>query len=31
VAPAETPEIVVQIGRRKVRRIIFSSEAGQPA
>lgn len=29
VAPVETPEIVVQIGRRKVRRIIFSSEAGQ--
>ena len=31
VAPVETPQIVVQIGRRKVRRIIFSSEAGQRA
>jgi tyrosyl-tRNA synthetase len=31
VAPVETPQIVVQIGRRKVRRIIFPSEAGQGA
>jgi tyrosyl-tRNA synthetase len=26
VLPAETPEIVVQIGRRSIRRIVFSSE-----
>ena len=26
VLPAETPEVVVQIGRRSIRRIIFSSE-----
>lgn len=26
VVPAETPEVVVQIGRRSIRRIIFSSE-----
>jgi tyrosyl-tRNA synthetase len=31
VAPVETPQIVVQIGRRNVRRIIFSSGAGQGA
>ncbi len=27
VVPAETPAIVVQVGRRKVRRIIFSAES----
>ena len=27
VVPAETPAIVVQVGRRKVRRIVFSTES----
>jgi tyrosyl-tRNA synthetase len=30
VLPAETPEVVVQIGRRSIRRIIFSPEQGPP-